>query len=189
MAKSKAQQNSIALDPNRERLSINMSVTPGDPTTQMNNPMNVTSYGPQLSALPNAQGKVVNQFPYGDKGLEMAPQLGANVIDPARVERSSVPTANPVAGRGFQKGLPYGLTPPIAPAELMEAARINMHPSMQGKPQSPLGMTGQPAMLGTPPGFNAGHGTPLMTMAQYEGAAMTPGATKTTIRKNKGSKK
>ena len=47
MARSKIQQNSINLDPNREKLSVNMSVTPGDPTTQMNNPMNVTSFGPQ----------------------------------------------------------------------------------------------------------------------------------------------
>ncbi len=60
MPRSKAQQNAIALDPNREKLSINMSVTPGDPTTQMNNPMNVTSFGPQLSAMPGPDGKVVN---------------------------------------------------------------------------------------------------------------------------------
>ena len=30
MARSKVQQNAVALDPNREKLSINMSVTPGD---------------------------------------------------------------------------------------------------------------------------------------------------------------
>ena len=34
MALSKAQQNSINLDPKRAMLSMNMSVTPGDPTTQ-----------------------------------------------------------------------------------------------------------------------------------------------------------
>ena len=56
MARSESQKNAIALDPNRERLSINMSVTPGDPTTQMNDPGNVTSFGGQVSAIPGPNG-------------------------------------------------------------------------------------------------------------------------------------
>ena len=52
MALSKAQQNSINLDPKRAMLSMNMSVTPGDPTTQMNNPDVPLSFGQQFSSMP-----------------------------------------------------------------------------------------------------------------------------------------
>ena len=179
MARSKIQQNSINLDPNREKLSINMSVTPGDPTTQMNNPMNVTSFGPQLSAMPGPDGRVVNEFPYGDKGLEMAQQLGTEIINPQAIPRSAVPNQGS-AGIGKQRGTLALFAAPTPPAELMQASRMNMHPSMQGKPQSFMGLTGQPANVQTPPGFNAGQGTPLPTMDQYAGMAMTPGATKQT---------
>ena len=40
MAKSKAQQNAMVLDPQRQMLAKNMSVLPGGP--ENNNPMNVT---------------------------------------------------------------------------------------------------------------------------------------------------
>ena len=185
MPRSKAQQNAIALDPNREKLSINMSVTPGDPTTQMNNPMNVTSYGPQLSAMPGPDGKIVNEFPYGDKGLEMAQQLGTGSINPQNVARSGVPNQGSV-GIGKQRGTIAMFAAPTPPPEIMQASRINMHPSMQDKPQSFMGLTGQPANIQTPPGFNAGQGTPLPTMEQYAGMAMTPGATKQTKGKKRG---
>lgn len=188
MALSRAQQNAIDLDPRRQMLSINMSVTPGDPTTQMNNPTNVTSFGNGLSAIPKPDGTVVNEFPYGDKGLENAPQLGTNFINPEMVPRSQIPSNMPVAGRGFQQNQPALMAPPIPSAEMMQAERMNMHPSMQDKPQSFMGLTGQPANVQTPPGFNAGQGTPLPTMDQYVGMAMTPGSTKTTINKtNKGN--
>ena len=49
-----------------------------------------------------------------------------------------------------------------------------------------MGLTGQPVNIQTPPGFNAGQGTPLPTMDQYEGMAMTPGATKQTKGKKGG---
>tara|TARA_Y100000004_G_scaffold197078_1_gene269614 strand:+ start:2012 stop:2584 length:573 start_codon:yes stop_codon:yes gene_type:complete len=188
MARSKTQQNAIALDPNREKLSINMSVTPGDPTTQMNNPGNVTSFGPQLSALPGPDGKVVNEFPYGDKGLMNATQLGVDggEINPAFVPRSQMPNQGSGTMRGHQRGTLALFAAPTPPAELMAASRMNMHPSMQDKPQSFMGLTGQPANIQTPPGFNAGQGTPLPTMDQYAGMAMTPGATKQTKGKKGG---
>ena len=185
MARSKVQQNSIALDPNREKLSINMSVTPGDPTTQMNNPMNVTSFGPQLSAMPRPDGRVVNEFPYGDKGLERAQQLGSDYINPQYMPHSGVPNQGSV-GIGKQRGTLALFAPPTPPAEMMQANLMNMHPSMQDKPQSFMGLTGQPANVQTPPGFNAGQGTPLPTMDQYAGMAMTPGATKQTKGKKGG---
>ncbi len=92
MARSKVQLNSIALDPNREKLSINMALTPGDPTTQNNNPDNVVSVGQQLSAMPQRpNGITVNKFPYQDKGLVHTTQLGA--VTPAMVARSHAPPA------------------------------------------------------------------------------------------------
>lgn len=188
MARSKIQQNSINLDPNREKLSINMSVTPGDPTTQNNHPGNVTSFGPQLSALPGADGKVINKFPYEDKGLVSAPQLGVDGMDinPAFVPRSQMPNQGSGTMRGHQRNTVALFAAPTPPAELMQASLMNMHPSMQGKPQSFMGLTGQPANVQTPPGFNAGQGTPLPTMEQYAGMAMTPGATKQTKGKKGG---
>jgi hypothetical protein len=175
MARSKVQQNSIALDPNREKLSINMSVTPGDPTTQMNHPGNVTSFGPQLSAMPGPDGKVASQL--GVDGGD---------INPAFIPRSQMPNQGSGTMRGHQRGTLALFAAPTPPAEMMQANLMNMHPSMQDKPQSFMGLTGQPANVQTPPGFNAGQGTPLPTMDQYAGMAMTPGATKQTKGKKGG---
>ena len=129
MALSKAQQNSINLDPKRAMLSMNMSVTPGDPTTQNNNPDNVVSFGPQLSAMPQGpNGMTVNKFPYQDKGLVNATQLGA--IDPSMIGRSQVPTSMPL-GQGYQGNTPFGAVNTLqAPAEYMASVGINSHPSM-----------------------------------------------------------
>tara|TARA_B100000902_G_scaffold397997_1_gene463399 strand:+ start:280 stop:798 length:519 start_codon:yes stop_codon:yes gene_type:complete len=169
MARSKVQQNSINLDPNREKISVNMSLTPGDPSTQMNNPDNVLNFGPQLSAMPQGpNGATVNKFPYQDKGLVNATQLGA--IDPAMVGRSQVPTSMPV-GRGYQGNTPFGAVNTLqAPADYMAAVGINTGPGMAGKPQSAMGLTGQPAMMPDP-------------------MAMVPGSTKTTIAKKGKSNK
>ena len=184
MARSKTQQNAIALDPNREKLSINMSVTPGDPTTQMNNPGNVTSFGPQLSALPGPDGKVVNEFPYGDKGVMNATQLG---VDGGEINPAFVPFSNaePRLGNQWSNVQCLHCLKNQHSAEMMAASRMNMHPSMQDKPQSFMGLTGQPVNIQTS-GFNAGQGTPLPTMDQYAGMAMTPGATKQTKGKKGG---
>ena len=117
MAKSKAQQNSINLDPNREKISVNMSLTPGDPTTQMNNPDNVLNFGPQLSAMPQGpDGMTVNKFPYQDKGLVNATQLGA--VDPTMVPRSQVPTSMPL-GKGYQGNTPVSYTHLTLPTILL----------------------------------------------------------------------
>ena len=135
-------------------LSMNMSVTPGDPTTQNNNPDNVVSFGPQLSAMPQGpNGMTVNKFPYQDKGLVNARQLGA--IDPTMIGRTQ---AKPLANNQTM----------FAPQDYMAAVGINSHPSMKDKPQSAMGLMGQPAMMPDP-------------------MAMVPGSTKTTIpKKNKG---
>ena len=136
MAKSRVQLNSIELDPNREKLSINMALTPGDPTTQNNNPDNVVSVGPQLSAMPQGpNGVTINKFPYQDKGLVNATQLGA--VDPAMVARSPIP---PLKNNQTL----------FAPPDYLATVGINSHPSMMDKPQSAMGLTGQPAMLPDP---------------------------------------
>lgn len=156
MAKSRVQLNSIALDPNREKLSINMALTPGDPTTQNNNPDNVVSVGPQLSAMPQGpNGVTINKFPYQDKGLVNATQLGA--VDPAMVARSPVP---PLKNNQTL----------FAPPDYLATVGINSHPAMRDKPQSAMGLTGQPAMMPDP-------------------MAMVPGSTKTTIAKKGKSNK
>ena len=156
MAKSRVQLNSIALDPNREKLSINMALTPGDPTTQNNNPDNVVSVGPQLSAMPQGpNGVTINKFPYQDKGLVNATQLGA--VDPAMVASSPVP---PLKNNQTL----------FAPPDYLATVGINSHPAMRDKPQSAMGLTGQPAMMPDP-------------------MAMVPGSTKTTIAKKGKSNK
>jgi len=171
MARSKVQLNSIALDPNREKLSINMALTTGAQTTQNNNPDNIVSLGPQLSAMPQGpNGAAVNKFPYQDKGLVNATQLGTAAVDPSRVARSQVPTSMPL-GRGYQGNIPFGAVNTLqAPAEYMASVGINSHPSMMDKPQSAMGLTGQPAMMPDP-------------------MAMVPGSTKTTIPKKRKSNK
>jgi len=156
MALSKAQQNSINLDPKRAMLSMNMSVTPGDPTTQNNNPDNVVSFGTQLSAMTQGpNGMTVNKFPYQDKGLVNATQLGA--IDPTTVRRTEV------------KPLKNNQTL-FAPQDYLAAVGINTGPGMAGKPQSAMGLTGQPAM-------------------QPDPMAMVPGNDKKTIGQNRNSNK
>ena len=156
MALSKAQQNSINLDPKRAMLSMNMSVTPGDPTTQMNNPDVPLSFGQQFSSMPQGpDGVSINKFTYQDKGLVNASQLGG--INPIGVPRSQV------------KPLTNNQTM-FAPQEYMASVGINSHPSMMDKPQSAMGLTGQPAMMPDP-------------------MAMVPGSTKTTIAKKGKSNK
>ncbi len=169
MARSKVQQNSINLDPNRERLSMNMSLTPGDPTTQMNNPDVPLSFGQQFSSMPQGpDGVSINKFTYQDKGLVNATQLGS--VDPTRIDRSQVPTTMPL-GRGYQGNTPFGAVNTLqAPADYMAAVGINTGPGMADKPQSAMGLTGQPAMMPDP-------------------MAMVPGSTKTTIAKKGKSNK
>ena len=55
MAKSKAQQNSLLLDPNRQKIAKSNAALPGGP--ENNNPMNVTSV---------ASGRVTSDSIYGD---------------------------------------------------------------------------------------------------------------------------
>jgi len=193
MAKSKAQQNAINLDPTgaREKLAMNMSVLPGSPgnTGQNNNPMNVTSIGPQRASM---DGHTPN--PYLEKGFMLA-QMGADSVNPFDVRHSPLQQNTPVGGRGFQANQPYGLQPQpdtrgVSPvAEQMEAARYNMAPMMQGKPQSAMGLTGLPAQP-APGAFPSNMpGTSGPGFMATENTGMTPGSTPQKInQKKKGGK-
>ena len=131
-------------------LSMNMSVTPGDPTTQMNNPEVPLSFGKQYSSMPQGEdGVSINKFTYGDMALVNATQLGS--VDPTKIKRSQVPTTMPL-GQGYQGNTPFGAVNTLqAPADYLAALGINSGPGMGGdKPQSAMGLTGQPAMLPDP---------------------------------------
>ena len=78
MAKSKAQQNAMMLDPQRQMIAKNMSVLPGGP--ENNNPMNVTDI-----ATPPIEGTSI----YGDY-KQNYPQMGTGMVNPmGRTFRSS----------------------------------------------------------------------------------------------------
>ena len=70
MAKSKAQQNALMLDPQRQMIAKNMSVIPGGP--ENNNPMNVTDI-----ATPPVKGASI----YGDYAQQY-PQMGTGMVNP-----------------------------------------------------------------------------------------------------------
>jgi maltose-binding protein MalE len=66
----KRESNARMLDPDRFKIAKDMSYMPGGP--MMNNPMNVTNMSPQLGSMDG-----VNQYPYGDSGVEMDSRMGA----------------------------------------------------------------------------------------------------------------
>ena len=78
MAKSKSQQNAMALDPQRQMIAKNMAVMPGGP--ENNNPMNVTD-----NASPPINGTSI----YGDYA-QSYPQMGTSMINPMQVGPSGL---------------------------------------------------------------------------------------------------
>ena len=117
MAKSKAQQNALMLDPQRQMIAKNMSVIPGGP--ENNNPMNVTDI-----ATPPVKGASI----YGDYAQQY-PQMGTGMVNPMAVGPSGLQQNFP-AGRGQNSMAPYGLqqqpdTSANAPVtDMMESNRI-----------------------------------------------------------------
>lgn len=189
MAKlSKSQQNSMMLDPNRAKISKNMSYLPGAPgsTGENNNPMNVMDFGKQSASMSG-----VSQHPYGDTG-NVYPQMGADAINPMVVPNSGLQQSFPVAGRG-QNQMPYGMQPqpdvgnmsPIPDG--MESSRL-MSEIPKGLPSGPMGYMGLPATPGSvPPNMPGTSGPPLMPSNP---SGMVPGSTPQKInQKKKGGKK
>ena len=182
MAKKKEQ--AAAMDPNRFKIAKNMTTMPGGPMN--NNPMNITSIGPQPSSMTG-----YNEYPYGDSGVQ-AFQMGADSINPMGVQRSGLQQNMP-PGQG-QNQIPYNMQNQPTPnaEEPMEGMRLGMEASNRGLTSSEfMGPTGSPALMpGAMDPTIPGSGTPLGmfgTTQSVDGGEMVPGSTPQKIQK-KGKK-
>jgi len=178
MAQSKAQQNAMALDPQRQMIAKNMAVLPGGP--ENNNPMNVTD-----NNSPPIQGTSI----YGDYA-QAYPQMGTGVVNPMMVKNSGLQQNFPMGqGRNQQ---PYGMqmqpdTNGNSPmADMMESSRLSMN-AQKGVPLGNMGYQGLPAVPGSLPSDMQGtNGPPLMP----GNPGMVPGSTPQKVgQKKKGGKK
>ena len=181
MAKSKAQQNAMVLDPQRQMIAKNMSVLPGGP--ENNNPMNVTD---------TTNPPINSTSIYGDYAQQY-PQMGTGMVNPQGVGPSGLQQNFP-AGRGQNAAAPYGLqqqpdTSAIAPVtDAMESGRISGEVNARGLPSNAMGFAGMgPLPAAVDPQF-PGNGPPLMQ--GNPSAEMVPGSTPQKIgQKKKGGKK
>ena len=181
MAKSKAQENALLLDPTRQKIAKSMSVVPGGP--ENNNPMNVTDI-----STPAIQSTSI----YGDYGQNYA-QMGNAVINPMAIQPSGLQQNFP-AGRGANAYAPYGMQPQpdtsaVAPVtDQMESSRIAGEVNARGLPNNAMGLAGMgPLPAAVDPAF-PGNGPQLMQ--GNPSAEMVPGATPQKIgQKKKGGKK
>ena len=178
MAKSKAQQNAMALDPQRQMIAKNMSVLPGGP--ENNNPMNVTD---------NASPPIQSTSIYGDYAQNY-PQMGTAMVNPMGVGPSGLQQNFPVM-RGKNGQAPYGLQQqPDTSAkstipDAMESTRLTMG-VQEGLPRGAMGYQGMPAVPGGFPGQMPGMGGQMLPTLD----SMVPGSTpQKTGQKKKGGKK
>ena len=134
MSKSK-EDNARMLDPQRFQVAKSMAVMPGGPMN--NNPMNVTSVDSSAGSLDG-----INRFPYGDSGMEQAPQLGTNAVFPTQ---PSGLAQNAVYGVGKNSQAPYGMQqqPPSQAADMFESGRLGNDAKTRGLYASPMGVLGQ----------------------------------------------
>ena len=179
-------ENAMQMDPNRFQIAKNMSIVPGGPMN--NNPMNVTGVGAQPGALNG-----VNQFPYGDSGLQNDPRMGADILTPTMVPHSPVLNQTPM-GQGLNGGIPYNMQQQPTPnaEEPMEGMRLGQEAMNRGINTSQfMGPVGSPAMMpGALDPTIPGGGTPLGAMPttqQVDAGGMVPGSTPKKIQK-KGKK-
>ena len=187
---SKKEDNARMLDPNRFRIAHQNAVVPGGP--QNNNPMNVTD-----NASPAIQATSI----YGDYS-QSYPQMGSGAVNPMMVNPSGLQQNFPL-GRG-QNSVPFGMQPQPDTSGIsmipdgMESGRLAGEAKKYGLNVGAMGMTGmpaQPAPGAFPGAFPGSSGPPMMQgMRSAEQAAngmspqnsmgpMTPGSTKTTIKK------
>ena len=190
--KNKAKENSMLLDPNRQRIAKDMSVMPGGP--ENNNPMNVT----------DIQSPPINSTSiYGDY-TQQYPQMGDGMVNPNRVKNSFVPgymapgqRLNANYGRVQQPDM-NGNSPM---ADMMESSRLAMRADPM-LPRSNMGLAGSAAIPGgLPPDMPGSTGQPLMPgnpglannaipPMMDSGAGMIPGSTPQKVgQKKKGGKK
>ena len=197
MSKQKRERRAAAgpsMDP--AAISYKMSPIPGAPAGPGNmngNPENVTSLGAQL---PSINGGMQENIYRDAQGLQY-PQMGSEVLNPMRVPRSEIQQNTPVASRGKNAGVPFGLQPqPIQMADNMEGMRLGQEASQKGLFASPhMGMIGIPAeqaaqgqmMPGAIPNNMPGtSGMFLKPMTSMN--PMTPGSTPQKTGKKKGNK-
>ena len=195
---SNTKDNARLLDPNRFRISQSNAIVPGGP--QNNNPMNITSIGNQSGSLSG-----INQFPYGDSGLENDMRMGANILNPENVPNSGLQQNFPM-GQRLNAQAPFGKQqqPDVAGQsklpDWMESERLAETAQKYGLnvgPMGMIGMSGQPAPGAFPSAFRGSSGPPMMPgMQSAEQAAggmspqnsmnpMTPGSTPTKIKKKR----
>jgi hypothetical protein len=181
MAKrTKAQENSILLDPNRAKIAKQNAVLPGGPAN--NNPMNVTSI---------KDGVVSSESIYGDYKQQYS-QMGAGIINPQGVGPSGLQQNFPKAQFGYNQ-TPYGMQNQPdgsgnSPAwEMMEGGRLASYGKAQKLPTAPMGLIGGPPIPGALPGAMRGTSGPDLLPGH---AAIVPGSTPQKIgQKKKGGKK
>ena len=178
MAKSKAQQNAVALDPQRQMIAKNMAVMPGGP--ENNNPMNVTD---------NASPPINSTSIYGDYA-QAYPQMGTGMINPGMVPNSGLQQNMPM-GRGKNAQVPYGMqqqpdaTGKSPMPDMMEGMRVGTN-IQEGLPRGVMGYQGMPAVPGSIPGQMPGMGGQMLPTLD----SMVPGSTpQKTGQKKKGGKK
>ena len=148
------------LDPNRFKISQSNAVVPGGP--QNNNPMNVTGIDNQSGSFTG-----INEFPYGDSGLENDGRMGANLLNPINVQNSGLQQNFPMGQRN--NAIPFGLQqqPDTSGVSMqpdgMESGRLAQEAQNRKLFAGPMGMMGQPAVPGGFPGDAQGtSGPPMM---------------------------
>jgi len=157
---SKREDNARMLDPNRFKISQSNAVVPGGP--QNNNPMNVTGVGNQPGSFSG-----INEFPYGDSGLQNDGRMGADMLNPINVPNSGLQQNFPMGQR--MNSIPFGMqqqpdTSGVSMApDGMESGRQAQEAQQRGLFGGPMGMMGQPAVPGGMPGNMPGtSGPPMM---------------------------
>jgi len=178
----KREQNARMLDPQRFQIAKDMSYMPGGP--MMNNPMNVTNMSPQLGSMDG-----VNQYPYGDSGVEMDSRMGAVGPGP-----NSGKPQNLVTGTGFNAAIPYNTQqqPSGAAQEPMEGVRLGQDAMSRGLPANQfMGVIGQPTPLpGNPTMMQGSQTNATLGLVGFQSldGVQPPGSTPTKISKKKGKK-
>lgn len=168
---AKKEDNARMLDPNRFKVAKDMAVMPGGPMN--NNPMNVVNVDAGAGSLSG-----INQFPYGDSGLERDPSMGTNAVFPMQ------PSGNPqnaVIGTRLNAQAPYGYQqqPGSADADPMESVRLGtdaQNRQLFASPMGPIGMEAQPAPGGSVPGVQQSPGT-IGLQGQQSAEVPTKGGT------------
>ena len=178
---NKKESNARMLDPDRFKIAKDMSYMPGGP--MMNNPMNVTNVAPQLGSMDG-----VNQYPYGDSGIERDSRMGA--VGPSA---NSQKPQNMVSGTGYN-GQSYNTQQQTSGAahEPMVGVRLGQDAMNRGLPANQfMGVIGQPTPLpGNPTMMQGSQTNATLGLVGFQNldGVQPPGSTPTKISKKKGKK-